>query len=122
MLTTGKEICSDADLFNCILFSTPVEIRIDGALETSSVVINDYNEDIIFVDGAYYFRTNIEILRKEVSSDAEIHNCILFQTPVDIWSKELGIAFRAIINDYSEKIIIADGQFYSRSDIQIFVT
>ncbi|SED08496.1 hypothetical protein [Paenibacillus sp. GP183] len=121
MLFTGKEICSDADLFNCILFSTPVEIRMDGALETSTVVINDYNDEIIFVDGAYYFRFNIEILRKEVSSDADLHNCILFQTPVYIWSDALDVPIRAIITSYSEKIIHVGVQFYSRSDIQIIV-
>jgi hypothetical protein len=93
----------------------------DGVLETSSVVINDYNDDIIFVDGAYYFRFNIEILRKEVSSDADLHNCILFQTPVYIWSDMLDVPIRAIITSYSEKIIHVGVQFYSRSDIQIFV-
>jgi hypothetical protein len=53
----------------------------DGVLETSSVVINDYNDDIIFVDGAYYFRFNIEILRKEVSSDADLHTAFFFKHP-----------------------------------------
>jgi hypothetical protein len=51
------EVClTDADLYHCILFQTPVEVWFDGELEDTGTFIEAYSDDVIKVGGVYYLR------------------------------------------------------------------
>jgi hypothetical protein len=51
------EICfTDADLYLCMLFMTPVEVWLDGELEDSGSMLEGYSDDVIKVGGVYYLR------------------------------------------------------------------
>jgi hypothetical protein len=51
------QICStDADLFDCMLFHTPVEVWLDGELEDSGSMLEGYSDDVIKIGGVYYLR------------------------------------------------------------------
>ncbi|MFD0694735.1 hypothetical protein ACFQZT_11580 [Paenibacillus sp. GCM10027628] len=51
------DICfTDADLYHCMLFQTPVEVWFDGELEDTGVLIEAYSDEVIKVGGVYYLR------------------------------------------------------------------
>lgn len=59
-----RTLClTDVDLYNCILFHTPVEVWFDGELEDSGSFIEAYTDEIIKVGGVYYLRKLCQIKR-----------------------------------------------------------
>ncbi len=50
------EIKSNADFFNSIIFQSSVEIHSEGSIDYK--IINDFNDEFIFVDNAFYFRSH----------------------------------------------------------------
>lgn len=110
----ARQIQSDAELFRCFLFQTPILIELDEGTVYLSV-INGLDDEIIYVEGGFEFRSNITLYRKEFSSDADLENCIWFQTPV-----ELRIDGRLhdviLINAVMDDFILVDGAYYFRSD------
>jgi hypothetical protein len=56
------ELCwSDADLYQCMLFLTPVEVWLDGELEETGAILEGYSDDVIKVGGVYYLRRLCQI-------------------------------------------------------------
>ncbi len=44
------EVClTDADMYHCMLFQTPVEVWFDGELEDAGSLIEAYSDDVIKV-------------------------------------------------------------------------
>jgi hypothetical protein len=54
---------SDADLYQCMLFRTPVEVWLNGELEEAGAILEGYSDNVIKVGGAYYFRKMCQIKR-----------------------------------------------------------
>lgn len=51
------EVClTDADMYHCMLFQTPVEVWFDDELEDAGSLIEAYSDDVIKVGGVYYLR------------------------------------------------------------------
>lgn len=51
------EVClTDADMYHCMLFQTPVKVWFDGELEDAGSLIEAYSDDVIKVGGVYYLR------------------------------------------------------------------
>ncbi|MDD9267734.1 hypothetical protein ACFPES_11925 [Paenibacillus sp. GCM10023248] len=49
-------ILTDADMYLCMLFQTPVEVWFDDEMEDAGTCIEAYSEDVIKVGGVYYLR------------------------------------------------------------------
>lgn len=47
---------TDADMYLCMLFQTPVEVWMDDELEDSGTCIEAYTDDVIKVGGVFYLR------------------------------------------------------------------
>jgi hypothetical protein len=54
-------VLTDADLDNCMMFATPVEVWLHGELEEPFGFVEQYSEDVIKINGTYYMRHICEI-------------------------------------------------------------
>lgn len=54
-------VLTDADLENCIMFVTPVEVWLHGELEEAFGFVEQYSEDVIKINGIYYMRQICEV-------------------------------------------------------------
>lgn len=57
----GKVIANDADLYNCILFQTPVEVEYDNHIDARNQLIEKFNSDFVKIGGCYYARSECTI-------------------------------------------------------------
>jgi len=108
-------IHSDAELYRCLVFQAPILIQLsEGSL--SPILINGFDDEFIYVDGGFEFRSNITLYRKELRTDANLLNCVWFQTPVEmrVEGQIQGVASR--LNAYMDDFILVDGGFYFRSN------
>jgi|GEM_PF-3046712 len=55
---------TDADLYHCLLFRTPVEVWLEGELEDAGALIEAYSDDVIKIGGVYYLRKLCTIRKK----------------------------------------------------------
>ncbi|SDP29714.1 hypothetical protein SAMN04487897_1694 [Paenibacillus sp. yr247] len=108
-------IHSDAELFRCLIFQTPIHIHFaDGTFYPS--IINGFDDDLIYVDGGFEFRSNISLCRKEFRYDADLENCVWFQTPVELRVEDQIQDVATRLNAIMDDIILVDGAYYFRSN------
>ncbi|RJG15637.1 hypothetical protein DQX05_29590 [Paenibacillus thiaminolyticus] len=50
---------TDADLYHCILFQIPVDMFIEGKLAEAGVLISDFTDTVIYLDGRFVFRNEL---------------------------------------------------------------
>jgi hypothetical protein len=55
-MSRATDCLTDADMYLCMLFQTPVEVWFDDELEDSGTLIEAYSDDVIKVGGVYYLR------------------------------------------------------------------
>ncbi|NHN33171.1 hypothetical protein [Paenibacillus agricola] len=119
MQNYGRTVSNDAELLRCVLFRTPVMIVNNHHSLITEAIIISYDDQTIFVEGSYFFRSEIQIHRIEIKTSADFFNSIIFQSPVEIHS-ENSIAYE-IINDFNDEFIFVDNAFYFRSQSRFFV-
>ncbi|RUS44999.1 hypothetical protein [Cohnella sp. AR92] len=113
MTYDGKTVVTDAELFRCSLFRTPVTINM-GDCSDHGIIVNQFDEDCLYVDGAFYIRSGIQVERTEIKTDADLYNCLLFQTSVEVRTAGIVNTYASTINAFNEEIVFADNEFFFR--------
>jgi hypothetical protein len=119
MQNYGRTVTNDAELLRCVLYRTPVIIVNNNSLLINEAIIVSYDDHTIFVEGSYFFRSEIKIHRIEIKSSADIFNSIIFQSQIEVHS-ENSIAYE-IINDFNEEFIFVDNAYYFRSQSRFYI-
>lgn len=63
-MNNQRIVFTDADLENCIMFLTPVEVWMHGELEEPFGFVEQYSDDVVKINGIYYMRPICEIRMK----------------------------------------------------------